>query len=127
MAREMISNGSTGDAVTELQTILSGLGYNPGPIDGVFGEATDAGVRRFQEARGLSVDGIVGDDSWAQIDAHVAEANALQAAADKAVADKAVADKAVADKAAADAQGTADAKAAADAAAAEAAAQEAAA
>ena len=123
MAREMISNGSTGDAVTELQQILSGLGYNPGPIDGVFGAATEAGVRRLQEARGITADGVVGNDTWAQVDANVAEANAAQAAVDQAAAAKAAADA----KAAVDAKAAADAQAAATAAAAaaEAAAKEA--
>ena len=116
MARETIANGSSGADVTELQNILSGLGFAPGAIDGVFGEQTEAAVHRFQEARGVTADGVVGEGTWAQVDANVAEANAA------GVAQTAAAAKAEADaKAAADAQAAAEAtaKATADKAAAE--------
>ena len=35
-----------------------------GAIDGIFGPATDASVRALQTWGGVTVDGIVGDDSW---------------------------------------------------------------
>lgn len=46
--------------VIEIQTALAESGFNPGPLDGEWGRLTAAAVRRFQTAKGLEVDGIVG-------------------------------------------------------------------
>ncbi|GAB4471307.1 MAG: peptidoglycan-binding protein [Elainellaceae cyanobacterium] len=48
------------DAVAQLQTRLTELGYYDGPITGTFGPLTQEAVIKFQEAQGLSADGIVG-------------------------------------------------------------------
>lgn len=57
-----LSKGSSGTAVSQLQTALQTLGYDIGPsgVDGIFGSDTDAAVRAFQQQNGLAVDGIVG-------------------------------------------------------------------
>jgi hypothetical protein len=60
----MVSMGSRGSAVQTLQSRLQALGFSPGPIDGIFGSGTDAAVRAFQRSRGLSVDGVVGPQTW---------------------------------------------------------------
>lgn len=54
--------GSSGDDVRCLQQRLDGVtsGASPMAVDGQFGPATDAAVRAFQRANGLTVDGIVG-------------------------------------------------------------------
>jgi peptidoglycan hydrolase-like protein with peptidoglycan-binding domain len=52
--------GSTGAQVQCLQTTLNGLGYNSGPVDGKFGPMTYRAVVRYQQAKGLIVDGIAG-------------------------------------------------------------------
>lgn len=52
--------GSKGAAVKELQKALTNKGYSTKGIDGVFGKNTDAAVRKFQKAKKLKVDGIVG-------------------------------------------------------------------
>ena len=52
--------GSRGTAVQCLQTTLNAVGYNAGPVDGVFGPMTYRVVRAFQQAKGLTVDGLVG-------------------------------------------------------------------
>ena len=58
--------------VREYQLLLEGLGYYGGPIDEVHGALTDAAVRNFQSDHALSVDGIVGDQTWlALIDAYL--------------------------------------------------------
>jgi peptidoglycan hydrolase-like protein with peptidoglycan-binding domain len=43
--------------VRELQRRLTGLGYRPGPIDGIFGVRTRAAVAWFQVKHGFHVDG----------------------------------------------------------------------
>jgi peptidoglycan hydrolase-like protein with peptidoglycan-binding domain len=52
----------TGADVREVQQALIAKGFNLGETgaDGVFGPATDAAVRVFQQRQNLRVDGIVG-------------------------------------------------------------------
>jgi N-acetylmuramoyl-L-alanine amidase len=55
----------SGEAVRDIQDRLEALGYPTGPDHrGEYGEGTVAAVNRFQESRGLRVDGIVGPESW---------------------------------------------------------------
>jgi peptidoglycan hydrolase-like protein with peptidoglycan-binding domain len=53
-------NGQRGWDVAALQFLLSSRGYGPGGFDGGFGPNTEAAVRRYQSAAGLTVDGIAG-------------------------------------------------------------------
>ena len=69
----LLKRGSRGDAVKELQQKLNALGYNAEPADGIFGVKTEAAVRAFQKANGLSVDGIVGKNTWAALQAQPAK------------------------------------------------------
>lgn len=62
--RPTLRMGSRGEAVTELQLLLSFRGYLPGPIDGIFGPMTQSAVTSFQRDQGLAVDGIVGPITW---------------------------------------------------------------
>jgi hypothetical protein len=58
---EELRQGSRGDEVRQLQVYLKALGKDPGDVDGVFGPATAAAVRDFQDDHEqLVVDGIVG-------------------------------------------------------------------
>jgi peptidoglycan hydrolase-like protein with peptidoglycan-binding domain len=68
MAEPVLRKGATDPAVRDLQEALKALGFNPGPIDGVFATTTEAAVKAFQQARGLAVDGIVGKVTWINID-----------------------------------------------------------
>jgi hypothetical protein len=54
-----LRQGARGEAVSGLQRGLAALGYAV-DIDGIFGPATAAAVRRFQTEHGLGADGIVG-------------------------------------------------------------------
>ena len=47
---------------------LKALGHDPGPVDGVFGAQTESAVRAFQQAREITVDGVVGRVTWINID-----------------------------------------------------------
>lgn len=64
-----IRKGSTGNPVRRAQKRLSLGGYDTGGVDGIFGAATEATVKRFQGDRSLVKDGIVGPKTWNEIDA----------------------------------------------------------
>jgi len=68
MAEPNLQKGSNDPAVRDLQEALKALGYNPGPVDGVFGATTEAAVKAFQQAKGITADGIVGKITWINID-----------------------------------------------------------
>ena len=54
--------GSSGQDVEKLQNALINAGYDlEGGADGVFGSKTDAALREYQKANGLTVDGVAGD------------------------------------------------------------------
>jgi peptidoglycan hydrolase-like protein with peptidoglycan-binding domain len=59
-AGSLLKLGSTGAPVRTLQNRLGGLGYRPGPADGVFGPATASAVLAFQKRNGLARDAVVG-------------------------------------------------------------------
>jgi peptidoglycan hydrolase-like protein with peptidoglycan-binding domain len=65
----VLSKGSTGTAVRDLQEILTRGAYGlweviPQGIDGDFGSNTEASVRAFQTWARLEPDGIVGQRTW---------------------------------------------------------------
>ena len=51
---------SQGTKVTQLQQDLKQLGYYYAEITGNFGEKTEAAVKKFQQAKGLTADGVAG-------------------------------------------------------------------
>ncbi len=55
--------GSRGDEVRQIQKKLKELGYDPGQVDGIYGENTKKAVIAFQKAKGLNPDGIAGSQT----------------------------------------------------------------
>ena len=55
-----IRPGTNGSAVRALQQQLKTLGYYSGSVDGDYGSGTTAAVTAFQQANGLTADGIAG-------------------------------------------------------------------
>ena len=66
----VLKNGDTGADVEVLQEKLIAANYNCGVrgIDGDFGPATEDAVKAFQHDKGLEVDGIVGEKTYAALD-----------------------------------------------------------
>lgn len=58
-----VQAGSKGEAVRAAQTLLRLRGYRVA-VDGVFGTSTRRAVQRYQRARKLTQDGIVGLNTW---------------------------------------------------------------
>lgn len=60
-----LSNGSRGDDVKKLQQSLIDAGYDLGSYgaDGIYGNATAAAVKKYQQDNGLKVDGIAGNQT----------------------------------------------------------------
>ena len=63
----LIRKGVQGNITKLLQEKLVSLGYNTNGVDGIFGSGTYSAVREFQKTRGLSADGIVGQNTWRKL------------------------------------------------------------
>lgn len=63
----MLTQGSVGIDVKELQSNLKSLGFYLGRIDGEFGPVTASAVKAFQQKYGLQVDGVAGSMTQAKI------------------------------------------------------------
>jgi peptidoglycan hydrolase-like protein with peptidoglycan-binding domain len=67
-----VGPGSLGDDVKRLQRALARqLLWNPfGPITGIFDASLETSVKSFQQANGLTSDGVVGPATWAKLPAY---------------------------------------------------------
>ncbi len=65
----VLRKGSVGYWVTEaqLRLIAHGFPLNLYGADGIFGEETQAAVKAFQSSRGLAADGVIGEDTWEEL------------------------------------------------------------
>ncbi len=86
-----IRRGDRGPAVVEIRAILATLGLLSDPAEvAEYDEATEMAVRAFQQSRGLSADGKVGDETWRALDAarwRLGQRALYQAVADPLVGD----------------------------------------
>ncbi|WP_407840940.1 helix-turn-helix domain-containing protein [Streptomyces sp. DSM 116496] len=63
----LLDTNSTGFDVVEVQCLLREHGFDPKTTDGLYGHDTKEAATRFQAARGLVTDGIVGPKTWAEL------------------------------------------------------------
>ncbi len=63
----LMRKGAQGNITKLLQEKLVSLGYSTNGVDGIFGSGTYSAVREFQKTRGLSADGIVGQNTWRKL------------------------------------------------------------
>ncbi|MBM7173707.1 peptidoglycan-binding protein [Streptomyces sp. G44] len=63
-----LGKGHANDAVGHLQCVLNKVyGYKNVAMDKIFGDATLAAVKSFQQSVGLTADGFVGPNTWAAL------------------------------------------------------------
>lgn len=62
--KPVLKEGSKGDAVKELQTLLNKYICKVIKVDGIFGAGTTKAVKEFQGRMFLTADGIVGNKTW---------------------------------------------------------------
>lgn len=63
---KQLRKGSKGNQVKTLQRLLKSYGYG-GSVDGDFGTMTEERVKKYQKAKGLTADGIVGQKTWTKL------------------------------------------------------------
>ncbi|MBZ9750264.1 peptidoglycan-binding protein [Deinococcus sp. HMF7604] len=82
---QVLRQGDSGRDVVTLQYLLRHRGQTV-TVDGAFGAGTNTAVRNFQSANGLTVDGIVGGNTWEKLIATVRQGdnnNAVRAVQDQ--------------------------------------------
>ncbi|WP_369243842.1 peptidoglycan-binding protein [Streptomyces sp. R41] len=62
--KRVVGLNGQGWQVVEAQCLLKRAEFPPGQIDGRFGPNTEIAVKRFQDEKGLDVDGLVGPQTW---------------------------------------------------------------
>ncbi len=68
--------GSSGSVVTKIQQALKSAGYYTYTVDGIYGSRTTAAVKKYQKAKGLTVDGICGTQTLSALGISVPSASA---------------------------------------------------
>ena len=61
-----LKKNATGGSVRALQALLSATGHST-TVDGSFGSQTESSVKAYQKAKGLTVDGICGEQTWTSL------------------------------------------------------------
>lgn len=65
--QQTLNPGDTGEQVKLLQQALTALGFSPGKADGDYGPTTQFEVEKFQLSKGLTADGVVGQQTLAAL------------------------------------------------------------
>lgn len=68
-----LKNGSHGDEVKTLQTMLNAVNNAGLDVDGSFGSLTETAVKAYQKVKGLTVDGVYGDATKSSLEADYAK------------------------------------------------------
>ena len=75
ITRSNVQNGDRGDMAATAQSLLARHSFPPSNTftnnvpDGIFGNASDSATRAFQGSAGLGVDGVIGPNTWAALEA----------------------------------------------------------
>lgn len=64
MSRKLFGPGAHGEIVGQIQMALQSAGFDPGAIDGKYGEDTLGALIGFQRSSNLLATGFVDDDTW---------------------------------------------------------------
>ncbi len=67
--RRLIKRGMTGNDIRQAQECIASLGHSIGPFDGIYGGLTYAGIRSYQQANNLILDGIIGPETAGHLNA----------------------------------------------------------
>ena len=62
----IVKSPQTGETVRTVQYLLDASGATLA-VDGIFGSKTTAAVKKFQQANGLTADGVVGSQTWPKL------------------------------------------------------------
>lgn len=68
-----LKRGSQGDAVKGAQNGLNARSHDVVAVDGTFGDATEHAVKQFQSNAALEADGIVGPNTWRELNVHLVQ------------------------------------------------------
>ena len=66
-SQRLLHGAGSGEDVHLLQLALERSGFDPGPVDGIYGSRTTEAVQAYQQSRSLPVDGVVGSGTWARL------------------------------------------------------------
>lgn len=63
----LLRKGARGNITKLVQEKLTNLGYSTNGVDGIFGSGTKSAIIKYQNTKGLSADGIVGQNTWKKL------------------------------------------------------------
>ena len=77
--------GSRGNVIIEIQSRLQRWGYYNGSLDGIYGYETYVAIKKFQNANGLTVDGVAGDNTLSALGINIGDTSAAAKPSGKVV------------------------------------------